>query len=372
MRSALLTIARSVRDAVVDLHAPLAGAALGLVLDFSGASGQATILGALGLTIGLWLFEQLAVGGRRTECGRRVALAVRGILDRHLQLTRFDPVGFGDFLTLRHLAAAARGGRLGTLVSFGGPAQTLERVLGELIAELEDEVGRCYVRLPPRGQVNIDMLAAALRRACAAAAAMVNVPRDPNNREAAIHRVKTELAAAIAAVVESGDALDSAFDPKGSRGATIERATSAAEKQRVEGHAAAVLLRSARDAAQTLQLPHVQGKVPMVPLAHLRERLARAAEQLRDVDARAFREATDDARHTFRRIQQHDIDDAIEAAARLADDPADAEAEAVVRHRLGRFPGDLATLESVRDGWLRDVPPWPGFQDPDTPTLRAK
>ena len=374
MRDVIVGTARFVHDALVELHAPLAGAALGIVLDALGTSGPTTILGALALTIALWVFAYLGVTSKRSQCQKQVAAAVRAILDRHLALTRIDAVGFGDYLTLRHLARAAEQGRLNKLVGFGGPAHTLERVLAELVAELEDEAGRCYLRLSSRGQARVDSFAANLRRACEAAAVMLHPPPyDPGDpQRLASDRVRKDLADAIIATVDAGNTLDRAFDANQSRATAEQRASSAAEKQRVEGHAAAVLLRSARDAAQTLQLPHVQGQVPMVEMTLLRERLARAAEQMREVEADAFREATDDARHAFRRIRHHDIDDALEASGRLALDPSDTQALAVLRHRLARFPRDLATLEAIRDGHAREVAAWPGSEDPDTPTLRPQ
>lgn len=188
---------------------------------------------------------------------------------------------------------------------------------------------------------------------------------------AALQRVAPPAsAAALIAVEQTGDDLDNAFDPQGARTAANERSTSAEERQRREGHAAAVLLRTAREAAQALQLPSAQHAVPIVDVPEMIERLGRAVVIMRQVDATAFRDAAADARSAFRWLSQHDVGDALEAAVRLEKDSTNAEADAVLRHRLGRLPADLAVLEGVRDGRTRDVPPWPGGYAPGTPTLR--
>jgi hypothetical protein len=369
----LASALRALREMLVDLHPVLAGAASSLVLLFAGADAQTTIITGLAVGAALQLLTYISALRPRSECERGIARAVRSILDRHLVLTRIDAVGFGDFLTLRHLAAAARVERIDRLVSFGGSAHALAGTVSELTAELEDEVGRCYHRLRSGGQMKVDAFAATLRRTSAAAAAMLNAPTyDPEDPIAASRRIFDELADALRSVESAGDDLDHAFDDQGSRAAAKARATSAAEQQRREGHAAAVLLKNAREAAQVLQLPSVQHAVPLVELPELIARLRWASELMQDVEAEAFHEATDDARHAHRRLRFHDLGDAIEAATRLAKSASDAEADAVLRHRLARFPNDLATLEAVRDGRAREVAPWPGFLEAGTPTLRAQ
>ncbi len=364
---------RSLREVLVDLHPLLAGAATSLVLLFMGADAQATIVAGLAVGAALQLLAYISSLGPRTQCERAVAATVRSILDRHLVLTRVDPVGLGDFVTLRHLAGAARGGRIDRLVSFGGPAHTLTQVISDLTAELEDEAGRCYRRLRSGGQVKVDAFAAALRHTSAAAAAMLNAPTyDVQDPTAAPRRLFGQLADAVCLIESAGDDLDRAFDPRGALAAADARAASVAEQHRRESHAAAVLLKNARDAAQVLQLPSVQHAVPLVELPELIARLRRASEVMRGVDSEAFRDATDDARHAHRRLRYHDLGDALEAATRLAKSPSDAEADAVLRHRLARFPRDLATLEGVRDGRVCDVAPFPGVLDAGTPTLGAQ
>lgn len=356
-------------EVLVDLHALLAGAATSLLLLELGTDGRTTVLVGLAVATVLQLFAHAATLGKRSDCERGTAVAVRSILDRHLALSRIDAVGFGDFLTLRHFAAAAKTGRLERLVAYGGPAQTLAQGFAELSAELEDEVARCYMRLRPLGQAKIDAFAAALKRAGVAAVAMVHVPIDPAGHDAARRRLFGELGDALLAIEKTGTALDRAFDPRGFSAATEARATSAEERQRREGHAAAVLLRSARDAAQELQLASVQHQIPVVAVSELIGRLARAREHMDNVDADAFREATDDARHAHRRLRYGDLWDALDAAKRLAAAPSDANADAVLRHRLGLFPSHLAELEAIRDGRVRDVRPWSSFEDSGGPTL---
>lgn len=356
-------------EVLVDLHALLAGAATSLLLFELGADGRTTVLVGLAVATVLQLSAHAASLGKRSDCERGTAGAVRSILDRRLVLTRIDPVGFGDFLTLRHFARAAEAGRLERLVAYGGPAETLAQGLGELSAELEDEVARCYIRLRPLGQAKVDAFAAALKRAGAAAGAMVHAPIDPAGHDAASRRLFGELGDALVAVETAGNALDSAFDARGFNAATRARATSADEQQRREGHAAAVLLRSARDAAQELQLASVQHQIPVVAVSELIGRLARAREHMDNVDAGAFREATDDARHAHRRLRYGDLGDALDAVQRLAASPSDANADAVLRHRLGLFPSHLGELEAVCDGRVRDVRPWSRFEDSGGPTL---
>jgi len=360
-------------EILVELSAIIAGSSTGLLLYLFGADALSTVAVGTDVAIAVQLVRLIRGYRGRSRCRRTVAFAVRSILDTHLELTRIDPVGFGDYVTLRHLAAAADERRLDLLVSFGGPAHTLGRVIQELAAWLEDETGRCYHELRGADRRRVDRFADALRLASSACAAMLHAPPyDADEPDKASGHLRADLAAALVAVVGAGDRLDRAFDRGASRGAADARERSAAEKQRVEGHAAAVLLKTARDAAQTLQLAHVQSQIPMVPLPELLARLSRASEQMRDVDARAFHEATHDARNAFRRIHHFDVGEALDALRRLATDASDANAEEVLRDRLARFPGDLATLEGVRDGRVRDVAPWPGARDVTMPTLRAQ
>lgn len=360
-------------DALADLLPLAIGAGTSLVLLVVGAGALTTILVGFAVAASLQLFSHVASLGKRSECEIIVAAAARSILDRHLVLTRIDAVGRGDYLTLRHFSAAAGAGRLEQLVGFGGPAHTLAQSIEELVAEIENEVSRCYVHLRGRDRAKVDAFAGALRRAAAAAAEMLHAPLgEPSGSDVATDQLFRELGGALRWVETTGDELDRTFDPKGHRVATEARATSEAEQQRREGHAAAVLLRSARDAAQEMQLPSVQHQVPIVELVELRERLTRACEHMQNVDPAAFGEATDDARHTHRRIRYGDLGEALEAAQRLAADPSDPDADAVLRHRLDRLPADLAELEAVCDGRMRDVRPWLGVPDPGAPTVRPQ
>src|SRR5438445_12714784 len=89
-------------DILVLIHGPPAGMATGLVLLEVGADAWSTTLGSGSVAIVLILIRHFATAGERRERERNVAAAVRGILDRHLILTRIDPVGVGDSMTLRH------------------------------------------------------------------------------------------------------------------------------------------------------------------------------------------------------------------------------------------------------------------------------
>lgn len=370
----MIALLRTLSEFLVDLHAPLAGAATSLVLDTFGADGQTTVLVGLAAAAGLQLIAYAVSIGPRSACERTIAARSRSVLDRHLEVVRIDPVGVGDFLTLRDLAAAAREGRLRTLVGNGGPAMVLGRVLGKLVRDFETEVGRCYLRLRSARHARVDAFVDALRAGESAANDMVRAYADIAPPERAEHGQKlfARLTDAITAIEALGNELDETLDRTAYRAAMFARMTSSELERRRTSHAAAVLLRSARDAAQALQLQHVRSDVPIVAPALLLERLKRAQDHLRTVDAQAFHDATDDARNAHRRISQHDLGDATEAATRLVADPTDAEAETVLRHRIGRFPLDLATLEAVADGRTRDVPPWPGAIDPEAPTLGTR
>lgn len=317
-----------------------------IVAYFAGAGPIASAL--IGPVVGAFVVvaRYIRGAGPRAECEREIARAVRSILNRPLALTRIDGVGFGDFLTLRHLGATAREGRIRTLFGFGGPAHTLELVLLDLVAEVEDEVGRCYERLRPPGQKRIDAFAAALRRGATAAASMLYaVP--PTSANGGDHRLE-DLAAALDAIDRAGDGLDRAFDPDGFARAASDRATSSAELLRKQNHSAAVLHQSARHAADNLLqvLIAAENGAALGEPAKLAEAIEQARYWVLNVDAVAFREATDEARQVHRRITYDDLAHAGDAARRWAQgDPA---AEAAVREHLARLREDVASLDAIR------------------------
>src|SRR5207245_1765807 len=107
--------------------------------------------------------------------GLMVASLARGILDAPLDITRFDPVHVGDYLTLRRLAARARAGALSSFFGMG-PANALAQAVWSLSTSLETEVGRCYGKMRAADQASIDTFAASLKRAASAAQDGLSVP----------------------------------------------------------------------------------------------------------------------------------------------------------------------------------------------------
>lgn len=340
-----------IRDILILAHGPLAGIATGLVLLTIGADTWATTVVSGGVAIALILLAHFARSGERSGCEHTIAAAVRSILDRSLALTRIDPVGFGDFVTLRHLAAVAERGRLAAMITYGGPAYSLSRELAKLVSELEEAVSRCYVHLPARSRKKVDAFATALASARAAAGVMTQVPlvADPADRPQREKELYDDLGTAVVAVVSTGDGLDEAFDHHAFLRANVERAKSDDESMRREGHAAAVLLKNARDAGYILGVMHVQQPVR---IGEDRQELTGRVEQARNlmlhVDAEAFHDATDAARTAHRQLTYHDLGEALEALRTLERTPDDAEADALMRERLGRFHTDLAALEAIR------------------------
>jgi hypothetical protein len=320
-------------------------------LELAGTHGVAAVLVGFAVTVVTHLLGERAAAGPRRRCERAVACAVRSILDRHLDLTRIDAVGFGDFLTLRHLAAASRAGGLDQIIGFGGPAQALSIAIDALVGELEDEVGRCYLLLRPHGREKVDGFARALRGASNASAAMMQVPLVAHvaDREPADARLFADLAIALGTVEHAGDDLDRTFDLASADAAAAARKASAEERQRREGHAAGVLLKNARDAAAVLQLPSVQHAVRLPEPGELVRRLDQARGIMLTVDALAFTDATDEARAAHRRLTHEDLGIALEVARRLEINSSDADAAETLRSSLGRFPSHLKALEDIRD-----------------------
>jgi hypothetical protein len=74
-------------------------------------------------------------------------------------------------------------------------------------------------------------------------------PADRPQHEKALYE---ELGTAILSAVSAGDQLDESFDPRGFARAKVDRAKSDDANARREGHAAAVLLKNARDAGYIL------------------------------------------------------------------------------------------------------------------------
>lgn len=338
---------RGAADVLVLLHGILAGTAVSLMVAvFQVGAFESALAGGL-VAVALTLLRHFARLPDRARSERSVASVVRGILDRHLALTRIDPVGIGDFTTLRHLGEVARAGRLREMITFGGPALTLSRELQKLVGELEREVGRSYLRLDARGRATVDAFATDLRAAMEASAAAMHLSpiSDPADRSAQDAELFKRLAETLASVVASGDDLDRTFDTGGSARATAARAKSLDERQRREGHAAAVLLKNAREGGYAVGVMHVQQPIDVgddVPA--FVEHLRRARDILLNVDPEAFREATDEVRTAHRQLTYEDLSAALEAATRMANSD---EAERTFRERTARFHTDLAALEAI-------------------------
>lgn len=290
-----------------------------------------------------------AAAAKRSACRVEIAESVRGLLDSHLDVTRIDAVGFGDYLTIRHCAAAARRGRVETVVSFGAPAINFAEALDALRSSLQTDIAPCYGKLRLVDQTRIDEFSAALRAAATAARLMMNSPMGAvETREDRTAALVEALAARIDAVETTGDALDAVFDEAGFDAAEAARVNSVAERQRIEGHAAAVLLKNARDASYVLGVMHVQMPVPKIDdLPDLIDRLTRARDIVLGVDAEAFREATSEARAAHRRFAYEDIVDSHNTAVLLSRGEVDPEGGARMRERLARVPNDLVALEGV-------------------------
>lgn len=332
---------------LVLLHGILAGTATSLVVTtFQVGAFESALAGGV-VAVVLTLLRHFAHFPDRARSERTVASVVRGILDRHLALTRIDAVGVGDFTTLRHLGAVARAGRLREMITFGGPALTLSRELQRLVGELEREVGRSYLRLDARGRARVDAFATDLRAATDASAAAMHLSpiSDPADRSARDAELFKHLAEALTSLVATGDDLDRTFDPSGSAQATAARAKSVDEQQRREGHAAAVLLKNAREAGHVIGVMHVQQAVDVGDdIPTFVERLRRARDIMLNVDSEAFREATDEVRTAHRQLTYEDLSTALEAATRMANSD---EAQQTFRDRTARFHTDLAALEAV-------------------------
>lgn len=307
-----------------------------------------------------------SAAARRSACRVEIAETARDVLDSHLAVTRIDAVGFGDYVTIRHVAAAARNGRLKTFIAFGAPAMDFADAFDALRSSLQTDIAPCYGKLRLVEQSRVDEFATALKELATSARAMTEVPMGPvDDREARADALFDDVALKVQAVETTGDALDSSFDEAGFHAATIARANSAAERQKVEGHAAAVLLRNARDASYALGVMHVQMPVPNIDdLRDLVDRLSRARDIVLGVDAEAFREATAEARAAHRRIAYEDIFESHNTAVRLVRGEVDPEAEAHMRERLARFPSDVAALEAIRDRPSRSVAAKPAGPEP--------
>jgi len=287
---------------------------------------------------------------RRSACRLEIAETVRSALDRHLGVYRIDAVGLGEYMTIRHIAAGSRNGRLKTFINFGAPAMHLADAIDELRSSVQTDIAPCYGKLRLVEQTRVDEFSTALKELAPAARVMTEVPMGPvETREQRTEALFDDFAKKVQAVETTGDALDSSFDEAGFHAAATARASSAAERQRGEGHAAAVLLKNARDASHALGSMHVQMPIPRTDqLPDLLARLTRAREiLLNEVDAEAFREATPEARDAHRRVAYEDIFESHTTAVRLLRGEVDAEAEALMRERLARFPSDVAALEAV-------------------------
>jgi len=339
------------RDLLILVHGPLAGLATGLVLLAIGADAWATTAVGGVVSIALILLAHFARSGERSRCEHAIAKVVRGILDRRLTLTRIDPVGFDDFMTLRDLAADAVSGRLGGLIVYGGPAQSLSEELKVLATELENAVTRCYIHLPARGKGTVDVFANAMAAARDVSDAMwtVSFPPNPSDRPQHEKELYDQLGNAILNLVSAGDRFDEAFDPQGFARSTVDRAKSRDTNARREGHAAAVLLKNARDASYVLGVMHVQQPVNIeVDRVALTSRVAQAYDLMLHANADEYQSASDAARTAHRRLTYEDLGASLEALRRLERMPNDAEADALMRERLGRFHTDLAALEAIR------------------------